>query len=73
MATFDIICIVAVFLIWLTVTLDLLGAGFAALRKKPYKSMIGEFVQNLSDLHAVWWFPIVIAFLFTYGLIILDM
>lgn len=71
MATSDAICIVIVVLLGLTITLDFLGAGFAALRKKPYKSMMGEVIKNLSDRHAVWWLPISIALLFAYGLFFL--
>ena len=71
MPTSDAICILIVVLVGLTVTLDFLGVGFAALRKKPYKSIIGSFLQDLSERHAVWWFPILVAILFAYGLFFL--
>jgi hypothetical protein len=33
--------------------------------------MMGEVIKDLSDRHAVWWFPIAIALLFAYGLFFL--
>ena len=52
--------------------LDLLGASWAALRKKPYSSLIGEFVQKLSENYSLWWMPVVIAVLFAYGISVLN-
>ena len=67
--TADIVCLLVVVFVGLAFTIDCLGAGFSALRKKEYKSIIGSFIENLSDRKAVWWFPILIAVLFVYGLI----
>ena len=68
METADILCLILAFFVGLAFVLDLLGASWAALRKKPYKSMIGGFVEDLADNPKLWWFPILIALFFVYGI-----
>ena len=72
METSDIICFVIVFFVGLSFVLDLLGAAGAALKKKEYKSMIGSFIEDMADRHSLWWFPVIIAILYTYGLLVLE-
>ena len=71
METADILCMIIALFASLAFALDLLGAALAALKKKPYNSLIGEFIQNLSENYSLWWMPVVIAVLFAYGINVL--
>lgn len=68
METADILCMIIVIFVGLAFVLDLLGATWAALKKKEYHSMIGKFIEDCACNHALWWFPAIIALLFTYGI-----
>ena len=64
--TADIFCFFVLFLVSLVFVFDLFGATGAALKKKDYKSMIGSFVEKLSD-SGLWWFPLLVALFYIYG------
>jgi hypothetical protein len=64
--TADIFCFFVLFLVSLVFVFDLFGATGAALKKKEYKSMIGSFVEKLSD-SGLWWFPLLVALFYIYG------
>lgn len=68
MDTFEILAFTVVLFVCIAFVLDLLGTATANLKKKPYKSIIGSFIEDLSDRQGLWWFPILIAVAFIYGL-----
>lgn len=64
--TIDIACFIIVFFVGLAFVLDLLGVSWSMIRNKPYKSLIGSFIENFLDYRSLFWLPIVIAVLFAY-------
>lgn len=72
METADIICMIIVLFVGLSFILDLLGASWSALKKKEYKSMLGRFIEDLSENHSLWWLSVILAILFAYGLVVLE-
>lgn len=68
METIDIICMAIAFFACLAFALDLLGAAWAAIRKKDYQSLLGQFVEKFANNPALWWLPVLIAILFGYGI-----
>lgn len=62
----DVLCFIVVFFVGLVFVLDLLGVVWAMLRKKPYKSMIGGFIESFLDYPALFWMPVIIAILYVY-------
>jgi hypothetical protein len=72
METADIICMLIAVFVGIAFVLDMLGASWAALKKKEYKSILGHFIEDWSDNHSLWWLPAVVAILFAYGLLVLE-
>lgn len=68
METADIFAMIIAFFVCLAFTLDLLGAAWAALRKKEYQSLLGQFIEKFANNPSLWWLPVVVAILFAYGI-----
>ena len=64
--TEDIICMIIVFFVSLVFVLDLLGVAWAMIRKKPYKSMIGSFIEGFLDYPSLFWIPVLIVIMYVY-------
>ena len=65
--TADILCFLIVCLVGIVFVFDLLAAAWAAAKKQPYKSMIGNFVERFTDEPKLAWLPVLIALLYAYG------
>ena len=70
--TTDVFCYLIVVCVNFTFLLDLLGASWGALKKKPYKGIIGELFEKVSDSPELFWLPIVFGVLYVYGLYVLG-
>ena len=66
--TADVVCIIVAGFAQIGFILDLIGLAWAMIRKKPYKSLIGSFIEYFNDYNSLFWLPIIIALLFAYGL-----
>lgn len=64
--TEDIVCFLVVFFAGLVFVLDLLGVTWAMIRKKPYKSMLGSFIESFLNYPSLFWLPVLIAILYLY-------
>lgn len=62
----DVMCFLVVFFVGLTFIFDLLGVAWAMFKKKPYKSMLGGFIENLAEYPSLFWIPILIAISYLY-------
>ena len=64
------LCLFVPFIFCFAFLADLLGAAWAAFRKREYKSKIGEFVSSVSERDNAWG-PLLVAAAFSYGLFLI--
>lgn len=62
-----VLCIIVVALVGLAFILDLLAVAWAMIRKKPYKSAIGGFVESFLEHPKLFWLPVIIAAMYAFG------
>ena len=65
--TGEILCLLIVVFVGIAFVLDLLGVAWAMIRKKPYKSIIGEFIENFLNQPSLFWLPVLIAIMYAYS------
>ena len=70
--TSDIICYLTVVLVNFTFIADLLGASWSAIKRKPYKGLLGEFFEKFADNPSLFWFPILVGVMYVYGLYVIG-
>jgi hypothetical protein len=63
------LCLIVVALVGLFFVLDLLSAALAAIRKKPYKSALGNFIESFLEHPGIWWLAVLIAIMYAYGIL----
>ena len=67
-SSFRALCLALVAFTGLFFVLDLLGVVWAIIRKKPYKSAIGGFIESFLEHPGVWWIAVIIALMYARGL-----
>ena len=66
----DFSCFLIVFFVGLIFVFDLLGVMWAMIKKQPYKSMLGSFIERFLDYPTLLWLPLLIVILYVYGFFI---
>ena len=70
MSTFDAFCVIVAAFGLLLIFLDFCAVTTAIVRKKEYRSMCGD-VMSWFHVHEFWWMPVIVAFMFFRGIILL--
>lgn len=65
--TGEVFCLLIVVLVGIAFVLDLLGVAWAMIKKKPYKSFIGENIEQFADQPSLFWLPVLIAIMYAYS------
>ena len=65
-STADLLCFLVVMYVSLVFILDLVGVAWAMITKKPYKSMIGGFIERFLEYPSLFWMPILLAIMYAY-------
>ena len=63
------LCLIVVAFVGLFFVLDLLSTALAAIRKKPYKSALGNFIESFIEHPGIWWLAVLIAIMYAYGIL----
>lgn len=63
------LCLIVVAFVGLFFVLDLLSVALAAIRKKPYKSALGNFIESFLEHPGIWWIAVLIAVMYTCGIL----
>ena len=65
--TGEVFCLLIVVLVGIAFVLDLIGVAWAMIRKKPYKSFIGECIEQFADQPSLFWLAVLIAIMYAYS------
>ena len=68
-SSFRALCLALVAFTGLFFVLDLLGVAWAIIRKKPYKSALGNFIESFIEHPGIWWLAVLIAIMYAYGIL----
>ena len=71
-STEDILCFLVVVFVGFAFVLDLIGAAFAMIKKKEYKSLLGSFIENFANYPSLFWLPVLIAIMYAYFFLVIN-